>query len=94
VIRDAAGCGDWTTAGFLHARAHRCDHWQSLRFGVALAAWNAAFVGARGGMYAADRATFREQVTAILGGNVIDPGEGREPLLDEAGAFCPACRLG
>lgn len=60
-LRDAAGSGDWCTAGVLHAlgrggraafmRTSRSQVHQALRFGQALAAWNCRFVGARGGMY-------------------------------------------
>jgi fructokinase len=102
VVRDAAGSGDWCTAGLIHltARAGLAGFLQAsaddlrtaLRFGQALAAWNCAFEGARGGMYRVDRDRFRRDVSAILAGAVLDPAEGAGPdTLDTAGAFCRGC---
>ncbi|HXA16444.1 MAG TPA: PfkB family carbohydrate kinase [Thermoanaerobaculia bacterium] len=63
-VVDVAGCGDWLTAGALHAlfaqrkarspseRMRYLD--EALRRGQILAAWNCAYVGARGGMYHRD----------------------------------------
>jgi sugar/nucleoside kinase (ribokinase family) len=60
-LRDAAGSGDWCTAGILHGlargghtgfeRISRADVLKAVQFGQALASWNCRFVGARGGMY-------------------------------------------
>ena len=76
---DAAGCGDWTSAGFLHALAteKRLDNEAlferrhveaALRFGQALATWNCGFEGARGGMYAVSKAEFWRMVDLIFQG--------------------------
>lgn len=104
VIRDTAGSGDWCTAGLIDCCGRggaerflslKDDGMEAaLRYGQALAAWNCGFEGARGGMYAVDRGTFRQQVAHIL--------EGGRDLLSHSVAFpvrhsnsvsglCPAC---
>jgi fructokinase len=104
VVRDAGGSGDWCTAGLMHhlgrgglagfCAASADDLRTSLRFGQALAAWNCAFEGARGGMYVVDRERFRRDVAALLAGEVLDPGQGgRTGGQDGAGMFCPGCSL-
>jgi fructokinase len=75
-LRDAAGAGDWCSAGIIHRLAYRglrgflqandSQVKDALRFGQALAAWNCAYAGARGGMYAVDKKTFRLQVQGII----------------------------
>jgi len=61
-------------------------------FGQALAAWNCAFEGARGGAYAAPPERWRADVRRILAGERFDPAEGLGPgVLDDAGRFCPRC---
>lgn len=83
MIKDTAGSGDWCTAGLIE-RAGReggsaffklsdNELRDAFRYGQALAAWNCGFEGARGGMYAVDRATFEQQVTEILNGGSDDP---------------------
>lgn len=62
VVRDSSGSGDWCTAGVLSKlavdgvdtleQATASSITATLRFGQQLAAWNCAFEGARGGMYA------------------------------------------
>ena len=64
-FRDAAGAGDWCTAGFIHVVAERgavawgtlrVEHIvKALRFGQAMAAINCAYEGARGAMIALTR---------------------------------------
>src|SRR5262249_22017918 len=101
-VRDAAGSGDWCTAGFIHAvaRTGRAgleaisadDLREALRFGQALAAWDCAFEGARGGMCGVSRRKCFADVRAILAGRVIDPAAGAAaPSFDDAGAFCARC---
>lgn len=78
-FRDAAGSGDWCTAGIIHQLFRRGAnslktlsdaHLRiALRYGQALAAWNCGFEGARGGMYSADKRTFSEQIKQILTGD-------------------------
>lgn len=94
-VRDAGGSGDWCTAGFLHRVRQGDDFREALRFGQALAAWNCAFEGARGGMYRVDRETWRRDVRRLLAGEVFDAAADAGPsTLDAAGAFCPGCRRG
>jgi fructokinase len=103
-IRDTAGSGDWCTAGFID-RAGRngseCFHEMSdadlheaFRYGQALAAWNCAYEGARGGMYAVDHAGFVQRIQEILDGQCDRQGSyPASPADSEAhlGAICPAC---
>ena len=78
-FKDAAGAGDWCTAGILSRLARggltgfrriSFEKLQdALRYGQALAAWNCGFEGARGGMSHVDQHTFKRQVEAILSGS-------------------------
>jgi len=75
-VRDAAGAGDWFTAGVLHslgqrglkglaaARIHDVE--AAMAFGQALAAWTCGFEGARGGMYAVDKAQVLKEVRELV----------------------------
>jgi len=103
-LRDAGGAGDWCTAGILHGLAQnglaglttirRSQLEEALRFGQALAAWNCGFEGARGGMYAVDKPTFRRQVQSIIsqGGSKAAQREVPSPGVREAfECICPAC---
>lgn len=102
VVRDAGGSGDWCTAGLLHLlgrgglagfqRASDVAVTAALRFGMALAAWNCAFEGARGGVYMVERERMQRDVRAILAGASFDPLPALHPsTLDDAGRFCPGC---
>lgn len=65
-VRDSCGSGDWCTAGVLSKLASSGVQTlddatipavtAALKFGQELAAWNCAFEGARGGMYAQSQA--------------------------------------
>jgi sugar/nucleoside kinase (ribokinase family) len=78
-LKDAAGAGDWCSAGIIHRLAQqgldglvassRAQVKDALRFGQALAAWNCGYQGARGGMYAVEKKTFRVQVESIISTN-------------------------
>lgn len=93
VVRDPGGSGDWCTAGFLHRVRQGEGLREALLYGQALAAWNCAFEGARGGMYRVDRETWQRDVLRLAAGEVFDPMENAGPsTLDRAGAFCPGCR--
>ena len=103
-LKDTAGCGDWCTAGLLDKlrtgglsglqRTSAEKLREAFRFGQALAAWNCAFEGARGGMYETDKQSFRRQVQMILAGD-----EAKSSILvkttsaaDQALAgLCPSC---
>jgi sugar/nucleoside kinase (ribokinase family) len=76
-VVDTAGCGDWTTAGFLFALPRQAGDLRNvtdeqlekaLRFGQVLAAWNCAFEGARGGMYRTTADELLQYVAMILNG--------------------------
>jgi fructokinase len=100
-FKDAAGSGDWCTAGFLALVAPRglagflqtsADELrEALRLGQALAAWNCRFEGARGGMYA-DCDASEQQVPAVLRGKG-DRAPAASPAQVQGGApsLCSAC---
>lgn len=78
-LRDAAGSGDWTTAGLIHGLITNGTPVEQVvtdldaivlatRQGQALAALNCAFKGARGLMYAADARRVLDFATAIVKG--------------------------
>jgi fructokinase len=102
-LRDAAGSGDWCTAGILSKLARsgvkglRKTSSKSLlgaiRFGQAAAAWNCAFEGARGGMYRFDERTFQVHVKAILGSKSILPDDDAHATdaRQQLAHVCPAC---
>lgn len=103
-LRDAAGAGDWCTAGIIHrlsqrglsglVKARRPQLEDGLQFGQALAAWNCRFEGARGGMYAVDKKAFRLQVQSILArdGARVSKREVPNAVVREAfECICPGC---
>ncbi len=81
IKKDEAGAGDWCTAGIIHNSGEaglegflqitQDQLEQALHFGQALASWNCAFEGARGGMYQVERETFEEQVRRIQAGDSL-----------------------
>jgi fructokinase len=91
-LRDAAGSGDWCTAGFiskLMGEANAADALEdvetvgaALRYGQALAALNCAYDGARGLMYATSRTTAEKAAAQVL-------GSGRPRLPNAAAADPP-----
>ena len=103
-LRDAAGSGDWCTAGILSkvarsgAKGLRKTSTKSLseaiRFGQAAAAWNCTFEGARGGMYRFDVRTFQTHVKAILGSKSIQPADDAQATdsRQQLAHVCPACQ--
>ena len=76
---DAAGSGDWLTAGLVHALQYNGrkpavsegELQRSLRFGQALASINCGFVGARGAMYSLDRLRLLSASCGAASGNEI-----------------------
>lgn len=97
---DSCGSGDWCSAGLLSKiartglsglRAASTDNLASgLRYGQALAAWNCAFEGARGGMYAVERERFDDLIAQILDGRLGGPIPGPKAMVEES-VSCPAC---
>ena len=73
---DAAGSGDWLTAGLIHClhgsgqglASSEKELQHSLRFGQALASLNCGFVGARGAMYSLDRKHLLSATDRIISG--------------------------
>jgi sugar/nucleoside kinase (ribokinase family) len=103
-FKDAAGSGDWCTAGLVH---RLCGNGKSsfkhvrdvqlkegLHFGQVLAAWNCRFEGARGGMYRVSRRQFKTEIEALLAGSSIqvfadEPNELAQEIL---AVPCAACK--
>lgn len=106
LLKDAAGAGDWCTAGIIHLlgqdgavelqtltlnRLH-----EALHFGQAMAAWNCGFEGARGGMYKVKELEFRDAVEKIVAGDKMDVLENQSPRVKANRTkknICPACEL-
>lgn len=103
-LKDAAGSGDWCTAGLLDRLARgglrglrvasaESLH-EALRYGQVLASWNCGFEGARGGMYQVDKPTFERHVQRTLKGTQTAPvAPAKEFAVTEKllGCFCPSC---
>jgi sugar/nucleoside kinase (ribokinase family) len=99
-LADTCGSGDWCTAGILSRAAAGGQLGlrdggadallQALQYGQALAAWNCGFEGARGGMYALNRATFHDQIKGLLEGRPRDLRREVE-LRPGPSIPCPAC---
>ncbi|RWK95010.1 MAG: carbohydrate kinase [Mesorhizobium sp.] len=97
---DNCGSGDWCSAGLLSKiapaglsglRSANIEHLtDALRYGQALAAWNCAFEGARGGMYAVERERFDDLIGKILDGCLGGPIPGLKVVAEET-VSCPAC---
>lgn len=78
VLKDAAGAGDWCTAGIIHTlgamgaqgfdslKTEMIEH--AVRVGQAMASWSCRFDGPRGGMYVCDKAAFRKSIRDLLEG--------------------------
>lgn len=101
-LADACGSGDWCTAGLIAKtavegqsglrRAGANGVHAALVYGQALAAWNCSFEGARGGMYAVDRAVFYGQINDLMNDGHFE-GTCSEAFADasEQNIACPAC---
>jgi sugar/nucleoside kinase (ribokinase family) len=99
-LADTCGAGDWCTAGLVAKAADGGLEglkkggadlaYRALRFGQTLAAWNCGFEGARGGMYAATRQTFDENIKDLLEGRAstiaVKPTSVKSVIVS-----CPAC---
>lgn len=101
-MADTCGSGDWCTAGLISIvakdgregliAASEKGLVEALRFGQKLAAWNVAFEGARGGMYAVERTRLDKHLQAMASGRteVMQPASRRK-LTAPATIACPAC---
>lgn len=101
-FRDAAGAGDWCTAGVIRKlargglrgleRVSKERLHEALRYGQALAAWNCSYDAARGGMYHVTRPQFDRQIQKLLLGEAIrQPAESEYTAHEDLSALCPAC---
>lgn len=103
-LKDAAGAGDWCTAGLIHmlatskaslGRMSEKKVADALRYGQALSALNCGFEGARGAMYGIQKSHFDKEIQLIL-----DREEASPPAVDslslwakkKAQCLCPACQ--
>jgi fructokinase len=103
-LKDAAGAGDWCTAGLIHMlvksnesldRISEKNIAEALRYGQALSALNCGFEGARGAMYGIQKSHFFKEIQFIL-----DREEATPPAVDslsleakkQARCVCPACQ--
>jgi fructokinase len=97
---DSCGSGDWCSGGLLSKIAGAGlsglktasieNVTSALNYGQALAAWNCAYEGARGGMYAVERDGFDDLIGQILDGRLQGPIPGPKATV-EASISCPAC---
>ena len=98
---DAAGSGDWLSAGMIHClfgaggRSLARDRLESaLRFGQALASINCGFAGARGAMYSVPRDELLAAASELAGGG---PQAGRRrppPPRSKLESRCRVCLCG
>jgi fructokinase len=103
-LRDAAGAGDWCTAGILDKVGRRGLNGlrnittsklnEALAYGQSLAAWNCRFEGARGGMYVESKRNFHSSVKRILESGRSLPEKERmsDGLHKVFSSLCKACR--
>lgn len=103
-LRDAAGAGDWCSAGIIGALGMIGPHQladvstvevrTALRRGQAMAAWTCRYDGARGGMYASSRTAFDQAIEDILAGKDQPRAKAvveRNAQIMAAGAWCDCC---
>jgi fructokinase len=98
-FRDAAGAGDWCSAGIINRLccdgAQGIEAWnedriiEALRFGQELAAWNCGFSGARGGMYVREN---NIQPNPGSMARAITPAAKTQIPQDVLNSACPGCR--
>ena len=95
-IIDAAGAGDWTTAGFLDAAASRDFDGQistALAWGQAAAAVSCGFVGARGIAYVQSPEALQRAVRRVIDNGTRPCLYTGEPVIPRSSAndACPTC---
>lgn len=101
---DAAGSGDWCSAGLLHVLRKNSEYSlinieeieTALLFGQALAALNCRFEGARGSMYVLEKENFLFHLQEIIAGksklSKIHPKTGYSFLKQGIEMFCKSCK--
>ncbi len=103
IFEDAAGSGDWCSAGFLHvvgargangfAKLKKADLDRALKFGQALASLNCRFEGARGLMRYMDHRSVNKALRSLLEkGTLADLNHNSESLLSMPGDLCRLCK--
>jgi fructokinase len=102
-LKDAAGSGDWCTAGLLAKIAEKgykgfaasSDERISvaMQYGQALASWNCRYEGPRGGMYAISKSQFRTQIEQILtrASNILPSSGHITADVAQSAEFCRVC---
>ena len=101
-VKDAAGAGDWCTAGLIHrlgafgqasfVQLRRKELQEAFRYAQALAAINCCFEGARGSMYALPHDKLEEAAQRLVRGVRLDLPHaltGRIPSMRNKP--CPIC---
>ena len=102
--KDAAGAGDWCTAGLVDQLCRKGKRGlvgttleelrRAVEYGQALASWACGFEGARGGMYEVSRADLEERVERVLTGRKTGRCDGqnvRREREEVVGGFCASC---
>lgn len=104
-FRDAAGSGDWCTAGIVDRlarggvsglmKATSEELSSAFAFGQALAAWNCAFEGARGGMYRVSKTQLLSITKAIIDGSTpkspVPEDDAAKPDGSSKSGICHSC---
>jgi sugar/nucleoside kinase (ribokinase family) len=100
-LRDAAGAGDWCTAGFLYqldwkkgrefCELEADELSQALMFGQALAALNCQHVGARGATADVDSASMLNSVSAVQASGMTGLPESLQSLRTTARGQAVSC---
>jgi fructokinase len=103
-LKDAAGAGDWCSAGIIHLlgsagrkgfeKADAKDIDAALSFGQALAALNCYYEGARGSMYSTSKRKFKTLIRGIWNGtSPLESIEERETIRTSKVIryICPYC---
>ena len=104
-FRDAAGAGDWCTAGIIYKlgangsrgleKASEKKIVEALEVGQAMAALNCGFEGARGGMYVLDTDEFERAIERILDSRIVEEPSMEmvsEDVSELFSCLCPGCR--
>lgn len=104
-FRDAAGAGDWCTAGIIYKlgvkgskgleKASEKKIIEALEVGQAMAALNCGFEGARGGMYVLDMDEFERAIERILDSRIVEEPSAEivsEDVSELFSCLCPGCR--
>jgi fructokinase len=101
---DAAGAGDWCSAGFIHyiyKNNSTSDFFSekivrdALSFGQCLSAINCQYIGARGSMYQLSKKHFKDTICKMMNGeepNLQHCKSASKKKRDKIEQFCPKCK--